>query len=384
MVFTVLKKIHKYSILVIIGLFLASHGFANTISSTAKQGLVVDVETGDILWERNSTERLYPASMTKIMTAYVVFEQLEKGVLSLDDTFLVSKKAWRKGGSKMFLQEGKYVSVQDLLLGLIVQSGNDAAITLAEGIASTEEDFALMMNDTAKRLAMKDTHFVNASGWPDKNHYSTAQDLYRLGYAMITRFPQYYSMYKEKEFTYAGIKQGNRNPLLYANIGADGLKTGHTEISGYGLIGSAVKKGRRVIIVVHGMKSKSERAKESVRITRWGLDRFTNYTLFQAGDIVDEMAVWLGKEPTVSLYLKDDITLTLPNNVDTNDLKVALQLQEPLPAPITKGQPLGTIVVSVNGVNKVVRPVYATDDVAKLGPIGRLWTTFATLLWGER
>lgn len=353
------------------------------IDTVARQGILVDVETGAVLWERNSAHRLYPASMTKIMTAYVVFDQLSNGTLNLNDTFLVSRKAWKKGGSKMFLRQGERVSVQNLLQGLIVQSGNDAAITLAEGISGSEEQFAVLMNQIAQKLQMNGTNFVNASGWPDDNHYSTAQDLYRLGYAMITQFPQYYDMYAQRSFTYAGIKQQNRNPLLYANIGADGIKTGHTEISGYGLIGSATRNGRRVIGVLHGMDSKSARAKESIRIIRWGVDNFANYTLFQAGDIVDEMAVWLGKDPTVSLYLKDDIKLTLPKN-NTKGLQVKLHMNEPLPAPITKGQEMGKLVVSLNGENKAVYPVYASNDVAKLGSIGRLWATFETLLWGER
>ena len=369
--------------LMAMGLLLVSHASAYDIKSTAKQGLVADFETGTVLWEKQSHERLYPASMTKIMTAYVVFDQIRSGIINLDDTFKISKKAWAKGGSKMFLREGEQVSVEELLRGLIIQSGNDSAIALAEAVSSTEEKFAKLMTETAQKIGMTDSNFVNASGWPDMEQYSTAYDLFLLSHAMIKDFPEYYSMFSETEFTYAGITQANRNPMLAANIGADGLKTGHTEISGYGVAGSAVKDGRRVIGIFHGMQSKSERARESIRLTRWGLENFGNYTLFQAGDVVDEASIWLGEEPTVSLYLKEGVKLTLPKR-DHDGLKVTLQMQEPLPAPIEKGQKMGEVVITMPNMETVTRDVYAANEVEKLGALGRLWAAFSTLLWGER
>ena len=367
----------------ITSLLMVPHAIAYDIKSTARQGLVADYETGTVLWEKTADERLYPASMTKIMTAYVVFDQIRSGIINLDDTFKVSKKAWAKGGSKMFLREGEQVTVENLLRGLIIQSGNDSAIALAEAVSSTEEKFATLMNETAKKIGMNNSNFVNASGWPDMDHYSTAYDLFLLSHAIIKDFPEYYSMFGETEFTYAGIAQGNRNPMLAANIGADGLKTGHTEISGYGVVGSAVKDGRRVIGVFHGMQSKAERARESIRLTRWGLENFGNYTLFQAGDVVDEASIWLGEEPTVSLYLKEGVKLTLPKR-NRDGLKVTLKMREPLPAPIEKGQIMGQIVVTMPNMDPVIREVYAANEVPKLGPFGRLWAAFATLLWGER
>ena len=362
---------------------LLTPAVAYDIKSTAKQGLVVDFETGTVLWEKQSDSRLYPASMTKIMTAYVVFEQLRSGIINLDDTFKISKKAWAKGGSKMFLRQGESVAVEDLLRGLIVQSGNDSAIALAEAISSTEENFAKLMNETAQKLGMVNSNFVNASGWPDENHYSTAHDLYLLSFYLIRDFPEYYGMFGEPEFTYAGITQANRNPMLAANIGADGLKTGHTEISGYGVVGSAVRDNRRVISIFHGMQSKGERARESIRLTRWGLENFGNYTLFQAGDVVDEASIWLGEDPTVSLYLKQGVKLTLPKR-QQDGLKVTLKMREPLPAPIEKGQKMGEIVITMPGMDTVTRDVYAANEVEQLGPFGRLWAAFSTLLWGER
>ena len=364
-------------------MLMTSSALAYDIRSTAKQGVMVDFETQTILWEKNSQSRLYPASMTKIMTAYVVFDQVRSGILNLDDKFRISKKAWAKGGSKMFLREGERVTVENLLRGLIIQSGNDAAIALAEGIATSEEKFAVLMNETAKKIGMKNSNFINASGWPDSNHYSTAYDLYVLSRAVIDEFPEYYGMFSEPDFTYAGITQPNRNPLLAANIGADGLKTGHTEISGYGVAGSAVRDDRRVVGVFHGMGSKAERARESIRLTRWGLENFGNYKLFQAGDVVDEASVWLGEEPTVSLYLKEGVKLTLPKR-NRGELKVTLKMKEPLPAPIEKGQKMGQIVIAMPGLEDITRDVYAANEVQQLGPIGRLWATFATLLWGER
>ena len=373
--------------LMIAGIFMSTTApataMAYDIKTTAKQGLVADYETGTVLWEKASEERLYPASMTKIMTAYVVFEQIRSGIINLNDKFRVSKKAWAKGGSKMFLREGEQVSVEELLRGLIIQSGNDSAIALAEAISSSEEKFATLMNETAQKLGMRNSNFVNASGWPDEEHYSTAHDLYLLSYAIIRDFPEYYGMFGETEYTFAGITQANRNPMLAGDIGADGLKTGHTEISGYGVVGSAVRDGRRVIGIFHGMDSKAERARESIRLTRWGLENFDNFTLFQAGDVVDEASIWLGEEPTVSLYLKQGVKLTLPKR-NRDGLKVTLKMREPLPAPIAKGQVMGQIVVTMPNMETVTRDVYAANEVLKLGPLGRLWATFSTLLWGER
>ena len=256
---------------------------ANAAQQTsAKQAIIVDYKTGNVLFEKNADQKMPTSSMSKVMSMYVIFDALKKGNLSLDDEFVVSEKAWKKGGSKMFIEVGKKVKVEDLIRGVIIQSGNDATIALAEGLAGSEEMFANALNRKAKELGMDNSSFMNASGWPDENHYSTARDLAKLAKAMIEEFPEYYEFYSETEFTFNDIKQANRNPLLGAGIGADGLKTGHTDDGGYGLIGTGVNDdGRRVIMVLNGMESKKERREESIRLLQWGLNGFTNVVLFE-------------------------------------------------------------------------------------------------------
>ncbi|HEY8189199.1 MAG TPA: D-alanyl-D-alanine carboxypeptidase family protein, partial [Micavibrio sp.] len=242
---------------------------AETMETPAKQAIMLDFDTGAILMEKNADERMTPSSMSKEMTMYMVFEALKSGKLTLEQTLPISERAWRMQGSKMFVGINSQVKVEDLVRGVIIQSGNDAAIALAEGVGGTEDNFALMLNKKAEELGMKNSHFMNASGWPDPQHYSTAHDLSILAYRMVHDFPEYYHYYSEKEFTYNNIKQGNRNPLLYRNIGADGIKTGHTDEGGYGLIGSGILDNRRVIFVVNGLSSMQERADESARMLEW-------------------------------------------------------------------------------------------------------------------
>src|SRR5690606_24953816 len=247
---------------------------ARALETPAREAILIDVDTRTVLFEKNSQARMPTSSMSKVLTAYLVFEAIKDGRIKLDDTLPVSEKAWRMQGSKMFVPIGEQVKVEDLLRGVIVQSGNDATVVLAEGISGTEEAFADLMNITAKKIGMNNSHFMNASGWPDPNHYSTAYDLALLAYHMITEHSDYYHYYSEKEFTFNKIKQGNRNPLLYRNIGADGIKTGHTEEAGYGLMASAVQGGRRLILVVNGLESMQQRADESARLLSWGFQNF--------------------------------------------------------------------------------------------------------------
>ncbi|MCZ6603756.1 MAG: D-alanyl-D-alanine carboxypeptidase, partial [Alphaproteobacteria bacterium] len=267
--------------------------------TTAAQAILLDFDTGAVLIEKNASTPMFPASMTKIMTAYLTFERLREGSLAMTDTFRVSEKAWAKGGSKMFVDVGGDVSVADLLRGVIVQSGNDASIVLAEGIAGSEDAFGTLMTDKAFALGMTDSMFVNATGWPDDNHVTTARDLAILATAMIRDFPDYYALFGETEFSYNGIDQSNRNPLLFLDVGADGLKTGHTEASGYGLAASATRGDRRLVLVVNGLASERERSSESARLMGWGFANFNNYDLFAAGETVEEVAVWMGEADTV-------------------------------------------------------------------------------------
>lgn len=355
-------------ILFLCALILSIHPAAadELISTSAKQAIVVDFDTGMVLYDKKPDERMPTSSMSKVMTIYKVFDELKKGDLKLDDKFTVSERAWRKGGSKMFIEVGKRVKVEDLVRGVVIQSGNDAAIALAEGIAGSEKIFAASITDMAHNIGMKDTHFANASGWPDPDHYSTARDLATLGMAMVRNFPEYYSYYSEKEFTYNDITQKNRNPLLYRDIGADGIKTGHTEVGGYGLIGSGTYDGRRVVLVLNGMASEKERAQESAKMLEWGLRRFENKTLFKAGDTVETLEVVMGQANTVPVSLKQDLQVTVPK-ISRNNLDITVHYKKPIEAPIAAGTQVATLRVDVPYVGSIERPLYTSEPVSRIG-----------------
>jgi D-alanyl-D-alanine carboxypeptidase (penicillin-binding protein 5/6) len=351
------------------------------IDTSAEAAMMIEFDTGMVLLEKAADARTYPASMTKLMTAYLVFERLKNGTLSLDDTFLVSEKAWRKGGSKMWVEVGERARVEDLLRGIIVQSGNDATITVAEGLAGSEEAFARRMTEKARELGMMNTQFRNSSGWPDEEHYSTARDLAILATAIIRDFPEYYHFYSETEFTYADITQQNRNPLLYRNIGADGLKTGHTEASGYGLTSSAIRDGLRLVLVVNGLESQRARAQESERLLDWGFREFSRLRLFEAGETVGEAPVWLGTESQVPLIIEHPLDIVM-RRTERDDLKVVLRTEEPIAAPITPGTVLGEVVVTAPGMDTVRVPVVAGEPVERLGSFGRLRAAIEYLVFG--
>lgn len=367
-------------------LFLVGFAFsapAASIDSNAKQALLIDLDTDTILLDINSDDRMYPASMTKMMTAYMVFEQLKNGTLSLDDTFPVSEKAWKKGGSKMFVEVGKRIRIEDLLRGIIIQSGNDATIVVAEGLSGSEEAFAKDMTEKAHELGMRDTNFKNASGWPDDDHYTTAHDLAVLARSTIENFPEYYHFYSEKSFEFSGITQTNRNPLIRGEYeGADGLKTGHTEASGYGLTASAEREGRRLVMVVNGLNSTKERALESERLLTWGFREWNRYPLFQAGQTVIDVPVWLGQESSIPAVVQEDVILTMRRE-NRDDLKVSVRYTEPLPAPIAKDSEVGTIVIEAPDMETKTVPIYAAAEAQKLGMMGRLSAAFSYLIWGE-
>jgi D-alanyl-D-alanine carboxypeptidase (penicillin-binding protein 5/6) len=352
-----------------------------TIETQAAQAYLVDMETGAVLLDKNADELMPPSSMSKMMTAYMVFDRLEDGRLSLDDILTVSEKAWRKGGSKMFVEVGNQVRVEDLLRGVIVQSGNDACIVLAEGLAGSEEAFADQMTARARELGMEKSTFRNSTGWPDPNHLVTARELAILAKHIIQDHPQYYHYYSEKEFTWSDIRQGNRNPLLYRNIGADGLKTGHTEDAGYGLTASAEQNGRRLILVVNGLPSVQARADEADRLISWGFREFDNYALFKAGDTVDEAPVWLGDEDTVPLVIADDLKVTLPRN-DRNGMQVSVVYDSPIPAPVPAGAEIAKLRVTWPGGVPVEVPLQAGAEVEQLGPFGRIAASVKFLLLG--
>jgi len=379
-----IKNTFKTAIAAVFTLFLL-HGMAVAadFETAAKQVIITDYATGAELFSKNPDEIMEPASMTKMMTIYMLFERLKNGSLKLDDTFLVSENAWRKRGSKMFVPVGGRVSVEDLIRGIIVQSGNDASIVVAEGLAGSEEAFAAQMTAKAHEIGMSNSTFKNASGWPDPGHTTTARDLATLAAATIRNFPKYYPYYKELSFTYNKIKQGNRNPLLYKNTGADGLKTGHTEAAGYGLTGSAERGTQRLILVAHGMESMRQRAAEGARLLDWAFREFASYPLFKGGEKVSDASVWLGDKETVPLMISDDLTAVLKRS-SRKALKVTVELEEPIPAPITKGTQVGKLVVTAPDMTTLERPLLAAEDVGPLGPVGRLKAAVSYLVWGGR
>lgn len=374
-----------FAVLVFFFSVLASQ--AKAIETLAKAVVLMDAETGAILYAKDADTPMPPASMSKLMTVFMVFERLRDGRLSLDDTFRISENAWRKGGAKsgsstMFLVPGKRVRVEDLIRGIIVQSGNDACIVVAEGISGNEDVFADEMTERARQLGLTSSIFKNSTGWPHPEHRMSPKDLATLAKLTIEQFPEYYHYYSEQSFVYNGIKQNNRNPLIYKDMGADGLKTGHTDESGYGLTGSATRGDRRLILVVNGLPSKKERTREPERLLEWGFREFGNYALLGAGEVVEEAKVWLGTEPTVQLVIENDLKLTLPKKA-RREMRIAVNYQGPIPAPVKKGDRLATLTVSAPGEKTIEIPLVAVADVEQLGLIGRLIAAFKHILWGS-
>ncbi len=355
---------------------------AQAFDTAARNAYVVDLATDTVLLNKAADIPMPPASMSKLMTIYMVFDRLKKGSLSLDDTFLVSEKAWRKGGSKMFVKVGDRITVSDLLRGIIVQSGNDACIVVAEGIAGSEEAFAEMMNRRAEELGLTNSKFANATGWPHPEHYMSARDLAVLTEHLVTDFPDYYKIFSEKTFTYSEIKQSNRNPLLFRDIGADGLKTGHTEEARYGLAASAVIDGRRIVSVLNGMSSIRERSQESLRVMEWAFRTFKPYALFKKDDVITTADIWLGDAPNVSLTIPEDLKLTLSRTA-RDKMKVVVKMNNPVAAPVKKGQRLATLVVSAPNLKTREIPLVAAEDVGQLGFVGRIGAAIEHVLWGS-
>ena len=355
---------------------------AAAFETTGKQIILYDMSTDTVLLEKNADMPMAPSSMSKIMTIYKVFEKLKDGDLSLNDKFKVSEKAWRKGGSKMFVKLNSRVKVEDLIRGVIVQSGNDATIVIAEGLSGTEGFFADELNKTAKDLGMLNSNFTNASGWPDPNHQTTARDLIKLAISTIQDFPEFYHYYEEKTFSFNNIRQNNRNPALYKDLGADGLKTGYTKAGGYGVTVSAVKGDRRLVLVINGLKSKRLRTNETERVLDWGFRNFRNYKLFDAGETVADGAVWMGNEDEIPLITEKKIVMSLSRKQRRN-MKVTFLLSTPIPAPISKGVRLGSLKIDIPGRKPVIHPIVSAGSVAKLSFLSRLKVTVKYLLWGE-
>lgn len=352
------------------------------VDTLARHALIVDFATGAVLLEKEADVAMPPASMSKLMTAYVVFELLRAGRLRLDQELPVSERAWRMGGSKMFVEVNATVKVEDLLRGVIVQSGNDACIVLAEAISGSEEQFAELLNERGRAIGLTNSTFRNSTGWPHPEHRMTSRDLALLAARLIHDFPDYYRYYAEKSFRYNNITQENRNPLLYRNIGADGLKTGHTEESGFGLTASAVQNGRRVILVVNGLPSMRSRAEEAERLMRWAFTEFENVRLFGAAETVEEVPVHLGARPTVPLVAGRDLIVTVPRQW-RRSAQIAVRYMAPVKAPVARGAELGRLEMSGQGVPAMSIPLYAGMDVPMLGFLPRILGGVRTLVLGS-
>ena len=368
--------------------FVVAGATAEVIDTKAREAILIDPSTGTVILNKNADEQMPPASMSKLMTAYLLFESINDGRVSLDDKFRVSENAWRKGGaasgsSTMFLPPKSEVRVEDLIRGIIVQSGNDACIVVAESLAGSEEAFARRMTYKAQELGMTGSNFMNATGWPHPEHRTTARDLATLSARIIQDFPELFSFYSEREFTYNGIRQSNRNPLIYGYAGADGMKTGHTSEAGYGLTGTAKQGDRRLIVVVNGLKSSKDRASESARILDWGFREFNNYSLFKAGDTVEIAPLWLGTKPTVALKIDRDVHLTMSRK-SRRAMKVTVKYQSPISAPITAGQSVGTLTIEAPDFETIEAPLLAATDSQQLGMVGRLGAALEFLLWGQQ
>lgn len=361
---------------------------ALAIESKAKNLILMDYDTGQYLYTKEADKMIPPASMSKLMTVYMIFNKLKDGSLSLDDTFTVSENAWRKGGaasggSTMFLSIGDKVRVEELLKGIIIQSGNDACIVAAENLAGSEEDFAAEMNKKAREIGLLNSYFANATGLPHPDHRMSVEDLAKLSRRIISEYPQYYHLFSQREFVYHNIRQGNRNPLLYSMQSADGLKTGHTEEAGFCLTASAKRGGRRLIGVMTGLKSNKERSEEADKIMNWGFREFDNYTILKKGTKVAEIPVWYGQQPSVDMLVSQDVVRTLKKN-KSDKIKLTAVYDKPVKAPVKAGQQLGYVKAEIPGQEDLQIPLIAAGDVAKVGVWGKISKNLKYLLLGAQ
>ena len=376
------------STMLVSGFILGCASSAAAIETKARNMILMDYDTGQYLFTKDEQKMVPPASMSKLMTVYMIFEKLKDGSLSLDDTFTVSENAWRKGGaasgsSTMFLSIGDKVKVGDLIKGILIQSGNDACIVAAENIAGSEEDFAAAMQEKARKIGLNNSSFANATGWPHPDHRMSVEDLAKLAQILIRDFPEYYPIFSERNFTYNGIKQGNRNPLLYSMSEADGLKTGHTEEAGFSLTASAKRGDRRLISVMTGLSSNKERSEEADRIMNWGFREFNNYKILKQGQKVAEVPVWFGKEKNVDLLVNQDIIRTIKRNQVSN-VKMTAVYDKPVKAPVKQGDKLGTVRIEIPEQEPFEVEIVANKNIEKMGIFGRAMENIKYLLLGSK
>ena len=358
---------------------------AHAFETKARNAILMDYETGAYLFTKNHQEMIAPASMSKLMTVYVLLSKLKDGEISLDDKFTVSENAWRKGGaasggSTMFLKIGQEVRVEDLLKGILIQSGNDACIVVAENLAGSEAEFAAMMNETAEKIGLHNAHFENATGLPHPEHKISVEDLALLARRIIGEFPEFYHLFSTKEFTFNGIRQGNRNPLLYSLKGADGLKTGTSE-AGFCLTGSAVRNNRRLIEVMAGLESNKQRSEETESLMTWGFANFDNYKFFNENQIMAEVPVWYGTVKTVDAVVPEKVVRTIKKS-GKSKYGAKIIYDQPLKAPVLKGDKIGELFITYEDETVDKIPLVAKDNVAKIGPFSRFLANLKYFVFG--
>jgi len=351
------------------------------IDTKAEQAIVMDFDTNEILFEKNSNIKTPPASMTKIMTVYAAFDRLKNTDLSIENECVVSAKAYKMGGSRTFLEIDDKVSIDELLKGIIIQSGNDASIALAECLAGTEDDFAKLMNVYAKRLGMLNTNFLNSSGWPEDNHYSTVYDLALLSNALIREFPDLYLYFSDKEFTYNDIKQPNRNKLLSSVQGADGLKTGFTRASGWGIAATAKRDNRRITTVINGTNSSRSRLNEASNLINWAFSQTSQKLLVDENQVIVEVDVWLGNKPRVNLVSSKKIVSTLSFD-QIQLIKSSLEYKRPIEAPIKIGEVYGKLIIDIEGKPNIEVELIAQESVGSVNPISKVFAAMKYLIFG--
>ncbi len=382
-------KLFKIFFIILIFLLFQQKSYSQ-IEVDANYVILQDHLSGKILYEKNADDKIYPASMTKIMTAIVTFDLLKKGETSLDEMITVSEKAWRlsqSGYSSMFIMLNDQVSVEDLLKGIIIISGNDACVALAEGLSGTEKDFVMLMNEKAEEIGLENTNFNNSSGINDVNNYSTVRDILKMSRYMIQNYPEYYSYFKETSFTWDRtggdpITQGNRNPLLYKDVGVDGIKTGFLTVEKYSLASSIKTGERRMSAVASGFKTKSSRSRESMKLLNWGLRKFDTIQIAKKDEIMTSLNVWLGKKSKVEILPSEDVYLTIPKR-KKKIIKVVFEYEGPIPAPIKKGDTLGLLNVYVSDELKKQINILAAEDIEKSNIFSRIFKSLNYLVWGD-
>ena len=364
----------KLSINIIIAILFTINSAFALIDTNAETAIIIDADTGYVLYEKNSNKKTFPASMTKIMTSMIVFEKLSNGSLTLDDTFLVSEKAWReREGSSMFVEVDKEIRVEDLLRGIIVQSGNDACIVVAENISGSEETFSILMNEMANDIGLDNTNFSNSTGMHSVKNYSTVSDIAKMSQYLINNYPEYYHLFSETEFEWSGIKQSNRNPMLYKDMGADGLKTGHLSVSGYGLAASAKNNERRLIVVGNGFSSSQKRSQGTARLLNWGFREYTNITLFSEMSEVGNLPLSMASEDMVSLTTNTDIIITV-SKAKKDAIETEIVPIENLSVPFKKGDVVAFLKVNIPKTDSQFIELVATKDIDEAGYISSFFS----------